>query len=448
MNGIVSPTDSDASSAADTNAPSVSTTAPKKKGGRPRKEDAAQKEQELSSEAKAKRDKRRHDNLLAAARYRQKKDEAIKVLTQQLQARELEVNEKYAKIMEFKNRIEKMESFRQDFSEQLAELKAKWDSELTAIVDTAQLQQTTRTPNATMKAPTTPAKGVLIMPVVRNISTSQMHTYALSSNAIDAALNAATNISSSGIRPPQAIRQIGIGSTTTPPLSPRIMSPSPMKRLQKHLPAEYLPATIHRGVGEQRQPTPPMIESFARGVVAVPLLSETVHSSPARGVPHMAEQASSQMQTAAKLGDMQPPMGQLRLPVVRNNSPVGNNASPDDGVLSFLRLDQPNPYSPQDHMSTSSSSVKEQLRIRTFTHRKGRPRLDETHSGQVLTATNCELEKYSASIMRHQQLTNLVSNEAPLALRALQRCEGSRGVMEQNSLGKPMRSLFSKVNNH
>uniref|UniRef100_A0A914S2Q4 Uncharacterized protein n=1 Tax=Parascaris equorum TaxID=6256 RepID=A0A914S2Q4_PAREQ len=129
----------------------------------------------------------------------------------------------------------------------------------------------------------------------------------------------------------------------------------------------------------------------------------------------MAEQASSQMQTAAKLGDMQPPMGQLRLPVVRNNSPVGNNASPDDGVLSFLRLDQPNPYSPQ---------------------------------GQVLTATNCELEKYSASIMRHQQLTNLVSNEAPLALRALQRCEGSRGVMEQNSLGKPMRSLFSKVNNH
>lgn len=59
---------------------------------------------------------------------------------QQLQARELEVNEKYAKIMEFKNRIEKMESFRQDFSEQLAELKAKWDSELTAIVDAAQVQ--------------------------------------------------------------------------------------------------------------------------------------------------------------------------------------------------------------------------------------------------------------------------------------------------------------------
>lgn len=448
MNDIASPTDSDASSVVDTNTPSVSTTAPKKKGGRPRKEDAAQKEQELSSEAKAKRDKRRHDNLLAAARYRQKKDEAIKVLTQQLQARELEVNEKYAKIMEFKNRIEKMESFRQDFSEQLAELKAKWDSELTAIVDAAQVQQTTRTPNATMNTPTTPARGVLIMPVMRNISTSQTHTYALSSNTIDASLNEATDVSSSSIRPPQAIRQIGIGSTTISPSSPRIMGPSSMKRLPKHLPAEYLQAAIHRGIDAQRQPTPPMIDSFARGVVAVPLLREMVHSSAARSVPHMVEQASSQMQTAAKLGDMQLPMGQLRLPVVRSNSPVSNNAAPDDGVLSFLRLDQPNPYSPQDHMATSPSSAKEQPRIRTFTHRKGRPRLDETHSGQVLTATNCELEKYSASILRYQQPTNVVPNEAPLALRAVQRCEDSRGAMQQNSIGKPMRSLFSKVINH
>lgn len=42
MNDIASPTDSDASSVVDTNTPSLSTTAPKKKGGRPRKEDAAQ----------------------------------------------------------------------------------------------------------------------------------------------------------------------------------------------------------------------------------------------------------------------------------------------------------------------------------------------------------------------------------------------------------------------
>ncbi|VDK61339.1 unnamed protein product [Anisakis simplex] len=65
----------------------------KKKGGRPRKEDLMQvrhsklvygeipdDSEELSLEAKLKRDKRRRDNLLAAARYRHKKDERINEL--------------------------------------------------------------------------------------------------------------------------------------------------------------------------------------------------------------------------------------------------------------------------------------------------------------------------------------------------------------------------------
>ncbi|KHN76912.1 hypothetical protein Tcan_05096 [Toxocara canis] len=82
MNEIASPNSTCAQLAVEPTPLVITATPPKKKGGRPRKEDAAQKEQELSSEAKAKRDKRRQDNLLAAARYRQKKDEAIKILTQ------------------------------------------------------------------------------------------------------------------------------------------------------------------------------------------------------------------------------------------------------------------------------------------------------------------------------------------------------------------------------
>lgn len=183
------------------------------------------------------------------------------------------------------------------------------------------------------------------MPVMRNIPTSQAHTYALPTNTIAAHFNEANEIPPSGMRTLQSMRQIGLGTTTISPSTQRMLDASTMKRLPKHLPPEYFQAAVHRGIDTQRQPTPPMIDGLARSVVAVPLLRETMHSTAARATAHPMGESPLQRQTNAKLGDIQPPMGQLRLPIVRSNSPINNNASSDDGVFSFLRLDQPNPYS-------------------------------------------------------------------------------------------------------
>ncbi|VDM42549.1 unnamed protein product [Toxocara canis] len=331
MNEIASPNSTCAQLAVEPTPLVITATPPKKKGGRPRKEDAAQKEQELSSEAKAKRDKRRQDNLLAAARYRQKKDEAIKILTQQLQARENEVNEKYAKILELRERIERLEASRQQFNEQLAELRAKWDSEMSSIINATQSEPILRTATTTMNASAGPARAVILMPFTRNPSSAQAHAYALPNSVITTPFKEPSEIVAPPMRPPQMLRQITNGTTAVSnPPSP-IIDPASIKRLPKQFPNDYV-ETLQQRIDAHRQTTPPIIDGFARNIIAPPMIREAVSAS-----------------TTAHLA----------------------------ATLNVRKIYRDF----QDEVAVSLSSMKEQSsKFRTFAHRKGRPRLDETHS--------------------------------------------------------------------
>ncbi|KHN71491.1 hypothetical protein Tcan_02224, partial [Toxocara canis] len=273
-----------------------------------------------------------------------------------------------------------LEASRQQFNEQLAELRAKWDSEMSSIINATQSEPILRTATTTMNASAGPARAVILMPFTRNPSSAQAHAYALPNSVITTPFKEASEIVAPPMRPPQMLRQITNGTTAVSnPPSP-IIDPASIKRLPKQFPNDYV-ETLQQRIDAHRQTTPPIIDGFARNIIAPPMIREAVSASTTA---HLAATSALERNTmhrkATGAAEMQQ-LGQLKLPIARSNSPISNTVSSDDGVLSFLRLDRPNPYTSQDEVAVSLSSMKEQSsKFRTFAHRKGRPRLDETHS--------------------------------------------------------------------
>ncbi|VDK72480.1 unnamed protein product, partial [Anisakis simplex] len=179
----------------------------KKKGGRPRKEDLMQvrhsklvygeipdDSEELSLEAKLKRDKRRRDNLLAAARYRHKKDERINELRKGNEQLTRRLKALSAIIRELRHEIARVESIYKRVAEENIDVRTELDkvtqSELNCSermpdeMDTEQSSSSTPPQTAQpshesmspsgstpMERCDKPAKGVVVIPataVMRN----------------------------------------------------------------------------------------------------------------------------------------------------------------------------------------------------------------------------------------------------------------------------------------